>query len=347
MTPTLPDVTDFASRHLAPASPGRPRGAGRFAPSPTSGLHLGNLRTALAAWLLARTSGRDFLVRIEDLDRARVSAAGDIASRQLADLEFLGLDWDGPVVRQSERLDLYVDAVGGLPTYPCFCTRREIAAASTAPNDTEWRPYPGTCRDLSPTDRHERARRRPPAIRLRSRTHAATVTDLARGRCTGPLDDLVLVRNDGTPAYNLAVVVDDGLQGVDQVVRARDLWPSTPRQAHLAGLLGLPEPVWAHTGLVTGPDGQRLSKSAGALGLSDLTRRGADRGRIMAWLCTSLGLPVVDDPHELLDWPGTATALQPPTHGSRVEPLDAGPLSGPVGWWSDAVLDVDALRPAS
>ena len=141
--PTLPLVTDFAATH---SSSQPSAAAGRFAPSPTSTLHLGNLRTALAAWLLARSSGRRFVVRIEDLDQARVAAAGNIASAQLRDLEILGIDWDGPVVRQSERRDLYADAVAGLDTYPCFCTRKEIAAAATAPNEADWRPYPATCR---------------------------------------------------------------------------------------------------------------------------------------------------------------------------------------------------------
>lgn len=116
LLPTLPLVTDFATTHSGSVCP-----AGRFAPSPTSALHLGNLRTALAAWLLARSTGRRFVVRIEDLDQARVAAAGNIASAQLRDLESLGLDWDGPVIWQSERLDLYADAVAGLETYPCFC----------------------------------------------------------------------------------------------------------------------------------------------------------------------------------------------------------------------------------
>ena len=202
------------------------RPAGRFAPSPTSALHIGNLRTALAAWLLARCSDRRFVVRVEDLDQQRVAAAGGIADQQLRDLEALGLDWDGPVMRQSERLDIYSDALAQLPTYPCFCTRREIAAAAQAPNGVQsWRPYPGTCRTLSHSDRQRRARVRPAAIRLASEVSGWQVTDQARGTCLGQVDDVVLRRNDGVYAYNLAVVVDDGVQGVDQVVRARDLWP--------------------------------------------------------------------------------------------------------------------------
>ncbi len=328
-------MTDFATIHSGPV-----HAAGRFAPSPTSALHLGNLRTALAAWLLARSTDRRFVVRIEDLDHARVAAAGDIASTQLRDLESLGLDWDGPVIRQSERLDLYADAVAGLETYPCFCTRKEIAAAATAPNEADWRPYPGTCRLLTAQQRCERAANRMPATRLASHLDAAEATDLTRGRARGQVDDLVLVRNDGTPAYNLAVVVDDGLQGVDQIVRARDLWSSAPRQAQLAELLGFDPPNYAHTGLVTGPGGIRLSKSAGAAGLADLADSGIDHHRVVAWLCRSLGLPEVADPHELVN----NASLTPPTPAAGIHRLDPGPLGGATGWWSDAVLDVAALR---
>ncbi|WCC79157.1 tRNA glutamyl-Q(34) synthetase GluQRS [Cutibacterium equinum] len=331
--PTLPLVTDFAATHPL-AQP--PAAAGRFAPSPTSALHLGNLRTALAAWLLARSSRRRFVVRIEDLDQARVAAAGNIASTQLRDLETLGIDWDGPVVRQSQRLDLYADAIAGLDTYPCFCTRKEIASAVSAPNEADWRPYPGTCRTLTTSQRAQRATTRSPAIRLASHVDCYHVTDMARGQCRGRVDDLVLIRNDGTPAYNLAVVVDDGLQGVDQVVRARDLWSSAPRQSYVAALLGFDAPTYAHTGLVSAPGGQRLSKSAGAAGLTDLMAAGIERNRIMAWLCRSLGLPEVSDPHDLIG----AAGLTPPCPPTLTRPLDPARLDGPLGWWSDAVLSL-------
>lgn len=327
-----------------PTAIARPsRGAGRFAPSPTSALHLGNLRTAVAAWLLARRTGRRFLVRIEDLDRARVRAAGGIADQQLRDLETLGLDWDGPVIRQSGRLDIYAQMIGRLDTYPCFCTRREIAAASSAPNDADWRPYPGTCRDLTDQQRRVRAVERPPATRLRSQVSECTVVDLARGPSTGLVDDVVLRRNDGTPAYNLAVVVDDGLQGVDQVVRARDLWSSAPRQALIGSLLGLARPRYAHTGLVTGPDGARLSKTAGAAGLGDLGASGVTIGDVRRLLCQSLGLPQVDDLSDLLE-PSSEidTALAPPQAATASHPLDAGPLAGDrTGWWSDVEIRVE------
>lgn len=333
---------------MSPPSPSSARptsGAGRFAPSPTSALHLGNLRTAVAAWLLARRTGRRFLVRIEDLDRARVRAAGEVADQQLRDLEGLGLDWDGPVIRQSDRLDIYAQMIGRLDTYPCFCTRREIAAASSAPNDADWRPYPGTCRDLTDEQRRLRSAERPPATRLRSQVSGCTVVDLARGPSSGMVDDVVLRRNDGAPAYNLAVVVDDGLQGVDQVVRARDLWSSAPRQALIGSLLGLAQPCYAHTGLVTGPDGARLSKTAGAAGLGELGARGATIGDVRRLLCQSLGLPPVDDLSELLGPSAEVdAALTPPAPGTTTAPhrLDAGPLAGDrTGWWSDVEIRVE------
>lgn len=215
-------------------------GAGRFAPSPTSDLHLGNLRTALVAWLMARASGRRFLVRIEDLDTTRVRAAPEVAARQLRDLAALGVDWDGEVVRQSDRLDLYEDAVRRLPTYPCFCTRREIAEAASAPHADGYRPYAGTCRTLTDAQRRERTRERPGALRVDAEGASVTVHDVWAGPVTGKVDDFVVRRNDGAFAYNLAVVVDDLDQGVDQVVRGDDLltapparhgWPSSCRGA--------------------------------------------------------------------------------------------------------------------
>lgn len=325
----------------------RSSGRGRFAPSPTSALHLGNLRTALASWLLARRSGRGFVVRIEDLDQTRVAAAGSIADGQLADLEALGLDWDGPVLRQSRRLEVYAEMIDRLPCYPCFCTRREIAAASRAPDgnpasgDGGWLPYPGTCRQLSETERAARAGRRPAALRLRAPIARRTVRDLARGVQTGRVDDVVLRRNDGTPAYNLAVVVDDALQGVDQVVRARDLWPSAPRQAMIAEMLEMPVPDYAHTGLVTGPGGRRLAKSGGDAGLA---AAGVGVDQVRRLLCRSLGLPEVDRLEELLvEDSGIDAALRPAQPSQTVAPLDAGPLAGPAGWWSDVEIPISTL----
>lgn len=155
--------------------------AGRFAPSPTSDLHLGNLRTALLAWLFARSTGRRFLVRIEDFDQARVAAASGVASRQLANLVALGIDHDGEVVRQSDRFALYEGALARLDTYECFCSRREIAESAQAPHGDGHRPYPGTCRELTESERAERRAARPAALRVGRAESSRPV----RMRCTG------------------------------------------------------------------------------------------------------------------------------------------------------------------
>jgi glutamyl-tRNA synthetase len=246
---------------------------GRFAPSPTGDLHLGNLRTALLAWLFARSAGGRFLMRMEDLDRGRVRPG--IEERQLADLAALGIDWDGPVVRQSERLPLYEQAIARLDQagllYPCFCTRAEIREAASAPHGPlPEGAYPGTCRELSPPERAEReAAGRPPALRVRAGAARVEVEDALLGPVSGTVDDFVVRRGDGVPAYNLAVVVDDAAQDVDQVVRGADLADSTPRQAWLARALGLPEPAYAHVPLVIGPDGARLAKRHGHVTLRE------------------------------------------------------------------------------
>ncbi len=267
-----------------------PAGAGRFAPSPTSDLHLGNLRTGLLSWLMARATGRAHLVRIEDLDAARVAAAEGVVARQLADLAAIGVEADGLVVRQSERLGLYEDALAHLPTYECFCTRAEIREASSAPHGDGYRPYPGTCRDLTEAQRAERRARRPPALRVRAGDVTETVRDVWAGEVSGVVDDFVVRRNDGAFAYNLAVVVDDVAQGVDQVVRGDDLLSSAPRQAWLTRRLGGRAPVYAHVPLVLGPDGRRLAKRDGAVTLADLASSGLTSGGVLALIGASLGL---------------------------------------------------------
>lgn len=276
-----------------------PRGgtiAGRFAPSPTSDLHLGNLRTALVAWLLARSTGRAFRLRIEDLDTTRVTAAGDVAGRQLADLAALGLDFDGEVVWQSERLDAYRDAVAGLDTYPCYCTRREIAEAASAPHGDGYRPYPGTCLRLSAASRAELKATRRPALRVRADGASSTVHDLWAGEVTGVVDDFVLVRNDGVPAYNLAVVVDDLAIDVDQVCRGDDLLSSSPRQAWLARALGGTAPTYAHVPLAVNRDGKRLAKRDGAVTLADLASHGVAPAAVLTRLAASLDLADPGEP---------------------------------------------------
>ena len=264
--------------------------AGRFAPSPTSELHLGNLRTALVAWLLARGTGRAFRLRIEDLDTVRVAAAGEVARRQVADLLALGIDFDGEVVRQSDRLEAYSAAVAELDTYPCYCTRREIAEAASAPHGDGYRPYPGTCLRLSARRRAELAATRRPALRVRAEAAISTVHDLWAGTMDGVVDDFVLVRNDGVPAYNLAVVVDDLAMGIDQVCRGDDLLASSPRQAWLARRLGGTPPAYAHVPLAVNREGRRLAKRDGAVSLGDLAGLGWTPAAVLGLLGSSLGL---------------------------------------------------------
>ena len=267
---------------------------GRFAPSPTGALHLGNLRTALLAWLFARSRSARFLVRMEDLDRGRVRER--FYDDQLDDLAALGLDWDGPVVRQSERLALYEDALERLRRqgllYECWCTRAEIREAASAPHgDLPEGAYPGTCLRLTDAQRAERrgsARR--PALRVRAAGARVAFHDRLAGRFEGTLDDFVVRRNDGAFAYNLAVVVDDAEQGIGEVVRGADLLDSTPRQLWLGARLGLPAPSHAHVPLVLGPDGGRLAKRHGAVTLADRVALGETPDDVRSALAASIGL---------------------------------------------------------
>lgn len=270
---------------------------GRFAPSPSGPLHLGNLRTALAAWLFARAAGSRFLLRIEDLDRER--SRPEHERRQLEDLRAIGLDWDGEPMRQSDRGAIYRAAVAELEAqgrvYPCWCTRAEIRAATQAAHGPlPEGAYPGTCRDLSETERARRQREvgRPPSLRLDARGERIGFEDELRGPYEGQVDDFVLWRWDGTAAYNLAVVVDDAAQGVEQVVRGDDLLDSTPRQILLHRLLGTTPPRHAHLPLVLGPDGSRLAKRHGAVTLADRAAVGESAGEVLRWLAKSLGLDI-------------------------------------------------------
>ena len=268
---------------------------GRYAPSPTGSLHVGNLRTALLAWLFARSAGARFLVRIEDLDEGR--SRPHFEREQLDDLAAVGLDWDGEVVRQSERRHLYDEAIARLDAdgllYPCFCTRAEIREAASAPHGPlPEGHYPGTCRRLSAAQRAEReARGRPPALRLDAGAARIAFTDRVMGQQEGVVDDLVIRRNDGGAAYNLAVVVDDADQGIGEVVRGDDLVDTTPRQLLLGRLLELPEPAYAHVPLVLGADGARLAKRHGAVTLADRAALGETAADVRASLLRSVGLP--------------------------------------------------------
>ena len=273
-----------------------PRGAGRYAPSPSGDLHLGNLRTAVVAWVLARDSGRAFRMRVDDLDTAR--ARPGMAERQLEDLASIGIDWDGEITWESERAEAYAAAADRLAgadlVYECYCSRREIAEAPRAPHSPPGA-YPGTCRNLTGAERTARREAlgpgRVPALRLRAGIPELTVDDLVHGPYTGVVDDVVLRRGDGVWAYNLAVVVDDADQGVDQVVRGEDLLPSTPRQAYLADLLGLPRPEYVHVPLAVNATGERLAKRDGAVTLADLAREGTTTRDAIARIVASLGGP--------------------------------------------------------
>ena len=266
-------------------------GAGRYAPSPTGELHLGNLRTALLAWLFARSTGRRFLLRIEDLDAARVRPG--LAEQQFADLAALGVTFDGEPMVQSQRLAAYQAALAKLAdrAYECFCSRREIAEAASAPHGSLAR-YPGTCRNLTEAERMDRRLTRQPAIRLRADDAVQTIHDVLHGDIAAEVDDVVLRRNDGVPAYNLAVVVDDAFCGIDQVVRGDDLLPAAATQSFLAGLLGYPPPTYAHVPLAVNVEGRRLAKRDGAVTLPQLAALGMGPDAVLDLIAQSLDMAV-------------------------------------------------------
>ena len=270
---------------------------GRYAPSPTGDLHLGNARTALLAWLWARHRGGRFLLRFEDLDRARVREG--CAEQQAESLAWLGLDWDGDPVSQSARGDLYDAALAALRErgvlYECFCSRADVRRAASAPHGPDGPIYGGTCRSLSRREVAERrALGRVPALRVRMQGDVAFVDELLgpqRETLERSSGDIVVRRSDGVIAYQLAVVVDDHAQGVTHVVRGADLLASTGRQLRLYELLGLaPLPGHAHVPLLLGDDGDRLAKRHGAVGLAELREGGADPPAIVGWLAHSAGL---------------------------------------------------------
>ena len=277
---------------------------GRFAPSPSGPLHLGNLRTALVAWLFARSQGARFAVRMEDLDPDR--SRPEHEAGQLADLRRLGIDWDGPVTRQSERHAQHRVALERLceleRVYPCWCTRAEVRMAASAPHgELPGGAYPGTCRRLGSRERMARERSgRPPAWRLDAMGEGVGFVDRLRGPVERVVDDFVVWRGDGTPAYHLAVVVDDAAQGIGEVVRGEDLLDTTPRQVLLARLLEVRPVRYAHVPVVVGPDGARLAKRHGAVTLGERLAGGEDVAQVVgwmaatAWVCAGSGGRAVD-----------------------------------------------------
>lgn len=242
----------------------------RFAPSPTGLLHIGNGFSALTGWQRARARGGRFCLRIEDIDSTRCRPQFDAAI--LADLAWLGIDWDGPVLRQSQRLAVYAEAVAQLRgrglLYPCFCSRADIAAAVAAPHGPDGPRYTGTCRHLSPDERAERMAAKAFAWRLDIGAALAQIgrlnwIDTEAGRVAAdPLagGDIVIARKDLGVSYHLAVVIDDAAQGVTEVVRGIDLFPASHVQRLLQALLDLPETTYYHHRLILAPDGRRLAK---------------------------------------------------------------------------------------
>ncbi len=276
-------------------------GAGRFAPSPTGDLHVGNLRTALASWLDCRSRGVPWLVRFEDLDQA--VATVEAGERQLAQLAALGMEPDIEPLWQSDQSDHYSSPIDHLVasdrTYPCYCSRREIreaiAAAVNAPNGPEAGLYPGTCAELDSAERERRAQSRPPALRFRSGRSAVDFHDDNYGPQSFLVDDFVVRRNDGVPAYNLVVVVDDNAAGVDSVVRADDLLPSTARQILVGEALGYDPPRYAHVPLIVNADGVRLSKRDRSITLEDLAADGVAASEVLERLAASMGIAAVGE----------------------------------------------------
>ena len=291
------------------------RGAGRFAPTPTGRLHLGNARTALLAWLAARRAGLRNVLRVEDLDPKAIPAG--ILEGQYADLDWLGLRYDegprvgGPVgpYRQSERFPLYAAALRGLNDrgllYPCWCSRREVRDAARAPHaDDEGPVYAGTCKPAvgGPLDLDALPERRGRVPALRVDVAAATGAGTAvvfDDRLAGPqrfeLSDFVVRRVDGVAAYQLACAWDDAAMGCTQVLRGADLLPSTARQVLLLRVLGLPEPEYAHAGLVRAADGRRLAKRDADIALTTARERGDSASGTVRRLARWSGLPDTGD----------------------------------------------------
>ncbi|HEU5349662.1 MAG TPA: tRNA glutamyl-Q(34) synthetase GluQRS [Ktedonobacterales bacterium] len=292
---------------------------GRYAPSPTGVLHLGNLRTALLAWLFARAAGGRFALRIEDLDLPRVRAGATRA--MLADLRWLGLDWDeGPGIGglagpyyQSMRQALYEQAIARLRAqgliYPCYCTRAELAQIASAPQGDEMPRYPGTCRHLTARERAAReASGRRPALRFIAPTTPIQFSDALGGQfaelVAATTGDFIVRRSDGIVSYQLAVVVDDALMGITQIVRGHDLLPSTARQLALYDALGYPRPtIYAHVPLLVDHNRARLAKRDAAAGIERLRAAGYAPARILGALAASCGLCLAETsatPGELL-----------------------------------------------
>lgn len=271
---------------------------GRLAPSPTGLLHLGHARTFLLAWWHARSRGGHILLRIEDLDGPR--AKPEFSEAACRDLEWLGLDWDGPALLQSARKPRFDAAIQELlqrgRAYACICSRGDLANAASAPHAGQSEPrYPGTCRDrFASVAEAERVSGRAAGVRLRVPPGPVVMDDAISGAAAWDVEaevgDFLIGRRGGGASYQLAVAIDDAEQGVTEVVRGDDLLPSTPRQWHVREQLGLRHPSFAHVPLVTDEHGRRLSKRAADLGLAELRERGVDPRHVVAWAARSAGM---------------------------------------------------------
>lgn len=278
---------------------------GRFAPTPSGDMHLGNAKIALLSWLQMRSAGGVFIVRIEDIDIQR--SKPEITERILEDLRWLGLDWDeGPEKEgpfgpywQSRRLRYYEEALSRLEEtgrlYPCYCSRAELLAVAGAPHglSSEGAPYAGTCRSLSPEERRERESRKTPSLRFAMGKEPIRFRDgIAGPQSFAPENsgDFVVRRADGMFSYQLAVTVDDALMGITDVLRGDDLLDSTPRQLELYAALGYTPPAFAHAPLILGEDGRRLAKRHGDLGLSAMRAAGTRPEAVVGWLAHISGL---------------------------------------------------------
>ncbi len=311
-----------------PADP-RPT-VGRLAPSPTGGLHVGHARTFLIAWLAARSAGGRVVLRIEDIDATRVRP--DAAETAIADLRWLGLDWDEGPYAQSERLDAYRQALERLKrderVYPCTCTRAEIARAASAPHAEDEGPsYPGTCSGRSAADA-ARLGGRPFAWRFRVPEGEIAWDDLFRGPTSADParhgGDFLVARSPFAPSYQLAVVVDDAAMGVTQVVRGADLVASTPRQILLDRALGGSGRRYGHVPLVVGPDGRRLAKRDGSIRLETLRMRGVDPRDLIGWAARSCGWSDRVEPSSPADWVGRFDPAAIPARACPFDPGDFG-----------------------
>ena len=301
-------------------------------------MHLGNARTALLAWLQARAAGGSIVMRIEDLDTQRVVAGAE--DRLLDELRWLGLDWDGEIVRQSERADRYAGAIAQLlaegKAFECACSRAEIARAASAPHADEEGPrYPGTCRDLARGEAAKRAAAAGRGVAVRFRGEGTIAfEDLLRGPVSLELDDFVIRRADGIAAYQLAVVVDDAAQAITHVLRADDLLDSTPRQLGLYRALGLTAPAFAHVPLVLAPGGERLAKRNRPAAVGDLRAAGVAPEAVVGMLAASAGL--VDEgaratPRELIAaFELRKIARQPAVLAAREDPVVRAPTGADV-----------------